>query len=167
MADLGMGPRPKGAWAAALRGLAGVWIVALALGPSAATGGPTAGSEPDASDSHTPLTVVEGRLRAVSPEAQLIPEVTAYCNSCHGAGPEGTGTSAAAHPDGSAALDHPVDSVYPQADPSFRAPADLDAEILLLGGRVTCVSCHAHDDPRHGPVLPTDGSALCRACHLR
>ncbi len=139
--------------------------VALVLGPSALVGGSPESPTQGAAGSHTPLVLVDGRLQAANPEAERVPDVSAYCNSCHGAGAEAA-ESPAAHPQGSAAGDHPVDLVYPVADPDYRPAGELDEGLLLLEGRVTCVTCHAHDDPEHAPVLATESSEICRACHL-
>lgn len=65
---------------------------------------------------------------------------------------------------------HPVDVDYEEA--ALRRPGSLVAQALLpptvqlLGGRVTCLSCHHPDSAqRFRTSLPMDGSALCRACH--
>ncbi|MEE9542279.1 MAG: hypothetical protein V3V95_00665 [Thermodesulfobacteriota bacterium] len=47
----------------------------------------------------------------------------------------------------------------------------LDTKILLIEGRVSCITCHrAYDKSAHlGPMLRMDnsGSGLCRKCHKK
>jgi hypothetical protein len=93
-------------------------------------------------------------------------DVTVYCTACHGNDTAGTETGDAGHAEESAARDHALDVLYPKADPDYRAASELDPGLLLLDDRLTCVTCHAHDDPEHAPVLPTGNSEICRACHL-
>ena len=145
-------------------------IGALAVGLVLALAAPSTAADPageaDTAAAHAPLTLVDGRLwTGPDEEGGEIAEVSAYCTACHG--DDGGGESELAdHPGWAPLRDHPVDVAYPAADPGYRSAAELAPALLLLDGRVTCVTCHAHDDPGHAPVLPTDGSQICRACHL-
>ena len=117
--------------------------------------------------SHAPIRLVAGTLLAVSADGdEELSDPVAYCLACHGE--EGTRSDGAElpHPTGSAGPDHPVDVRYPESDPGYRPASELAPDLLLQDRRVTCLSCHAYDDPGHAPVLATGRSELCRACHL-
>lgn len=117
--------------------------------------------------SHPPMRLAAGALYVDSTAGAEAPvDPVAYCLSCHEeetAGADGTETG---HPAPSAGLDHPVDVRYPESDREYRPPGELAPVILLLDRRVTCLSCHAYDDPGHAPVLAIERSELCLACHL-
>ena len=151
--------------------LAGVLTLAVGLEPAVVLG--DAGkardemAEDTAAGTHEPLVLREGRLwRTPVTEGNAIAEVTAYCGTCHEDTADAMEGDVAGHPGDSAARNHPVDVAYPEDDPDYRAPADLEPALLLLDGRLSCVSCHAHDDPGHSLALPAEGSEICRACHL-
>ena len=66
---------------------------------------------------------------------------------------------------------HPVDVDYAAAaqrrPDSFTPVAALPREVLLLDGKITCVTCHHPDSPeRFRVALSMDRSALCFSCHL-
>ena len=69
---------------------------------------------------------------------------------------------------GTANMNHPVGANYAKAVKfgGYRAPAKLSKKVLLVGGLVSCVSCHEGYSKTHGKlVLPTAGSQLCFECH--
>jgi predicted CXXCH cytochrome family protein len=83
------------------------------------------------------------------------------CLSCH------DGSVAIARSTG----DHPVNRPYPPIDKRrmFNNPAQVKAAgIILVQGRVTCVSCHnlANPKPPH-LVIELDRSTLCLTCHIK
>jgi hypothetical protein len=78
------------------------------------------------------------------------------CLACHdGAAAPGLGET------------HPVDVDYARAslrDPARFAPAAaLPAEVTLVNGTVSCVSCHDAASPHRGRAV--DPARLCLACH--
>ena len=158
--------RPRGLRAAAAVAL----LASLALGcvPGVLVNEPEAIEKPGAAaaGTHVPLTVRKGRLWTGVDAAQEISDVSAYCFSCHGGPGPSADASKATHGEGSPASSHPVDVAYPAKAAGYRARRELEPELLLLRGRVTCVTCHSPRDPEHAPVLATEGSRLCRACHL-
>ena len=161
--------RPARSRAATVGGLLGALALALGLvlGPPAALRAADDVSAGHPAGEHVPLRLLDGWLRSTSAEeADEIVDITAYCNSCHGDSGKGAESETTGHAGDSAARDHPVDVAYPGADPNYRAPGELDPGLLLLEGRLSCVTCHAHDDPEHALVLPTGNSEICRACHL-
>ena len=159
--------RPAGSSAATVGGLLGALALGLVLGPPAALRAADEVSADDPAGEHVPLRLLDGRLHSTSAEeADEIVDITAYCNSCHGDSSEDAESEATGHAGDSVARDHPVDVAYPGADPDYRAPGELDPGLLLLEGRLSCVTCHAHDDRDHVLVLPTRSSEICRACHL-
>lgn len=100
------------------------------------------------------------------PDTQSYPN----CERCHpeffGTGPEivWTGTDLRD--------DHPISMTYPTAgqDPEFETPPDPTngwSDVILVGGKVECVSCHNVHDNTIEPFLNKSnaGSALCLTCH--
>lgn len=65
--------------------------------------------------------------------------------------------------------DHPIEFSYTASisggDLGLNTGASVSA--LLIGGNVTCASCHQVHDPQYIPFLRMDnaGSALCVTCH--
>jgi hypothetical protein len=154
-------------WAAGWLRVLGALVLVAGLGPPAVVGGPGEAPDEVPAGTHEPLRLVDGRLLSGAGEgASAIADVTDYCLSCHDETAGADDDTATAHPADSEARDHPVDVAYPPADPDYRPPGELDPALVLLAGRITCVTCHAHDDPEHATALPTEGSEICRACHL-
>jgi hypothetical protein len=91
--------------------------------------------------------------------------LSSACLRCH------DGSEAPEAPD--ARTGHAFDVVYePILKPNLRrSPEDFNAAVVLVEGKVTCLTCH---DPRskmlYHLVGPTDGPVekrFCVACHLR
>jgi predicted CXXCH cytochrome family protein len=67
--------------------------------------------------------------------------------------------------------DHPVEFSYTASisggDTGLKTGGSVTA--LLIGGRVTCASCHQVHDPTNIPFLRVNnaGSALCTTCHAK
>jgi predicted CXXCH cytochrome family protein len=86
---------------------------------------------------------------------------TAKCYGCH----DGTIAPATLHGAG----DHPVDVSYDgarQAKPQYAM--ELPSALVLVGGRVTCTTCHEYRGDAsypHWTAMSMAGSALCLACH--
>lgn len=95
-------------------------------------------------------------------ENQPLADVTAFCVECHG----GAAPGGESHLIGPEESSHPTGIAYPAEHSEYRAIEELDPGVLLTGGRVTCLSCHAYDSPDHQTVLPVEGGHLCQACHL-
>ncbi len=90
------------------------------------------------------------------PRADRAAAASATCLACHdGSAARGLGES------------HPVEVDYPAAfarDPDRYAPAaSLPPEVLLVGGRVTCTSCHDGASPHRARAV--EPARLCQACH--
>jgi hypothetical protein len=72
-----------------------------------------------------------------------------------------------------ARLGHPFDVPYPPPmKPDLRVnPSQFNPSVILVDGKVTCVSCHDPASTRQNHLAgPTDGPVLkrlCVACHLR
>ena len=122
--------------------------------------------------SHPPLEVRKKGIRAgTGKEAVEIADVTAHCLECHGPDIGAAEAEAAAptpvHSVGGADRSHPVDVVYPKAGQGLTPRGTLDERLLLIEGRMTCVTCHAPEAADHALVIPEAGSQLCIACHQR
>jgi predicted CXXCH cytochrome family protein len=99
-----------------------------------------------------------------------IADVSEYCLGCH----DGTNESSARlgqappprHELGASNRNHPVDVPYPDGRTSYRPAGDLDERLVLISGRMTCLTCHSPDADR-ALVLPRGQSRLCLACHDR
>jgi predicted CXXCH cytochrome family protein len=87
------------------------------------------------------------------------------CLGCHD-GSVASGRLARAH-EGSGV--HPVDVDYAAAQvrrSGLRPRGALPPALVLVDGKVACVTCHDPRSPEHGkPALPLRRSALCFACH--
>jgi predicted CXXCH cytochrome family protein len=89
------------------------------------------------------------------------------CLSCHD-GSVTRGTLLKPHVDGGG--DHPVEIDYGRSFARrprvLRPPGALPDALPLVGGKVSCTTCHDARSPEKGkPALTTRGSALCFACH--
>jgi predicted CXXCH cytochrome family protein len=115
------------------------------------------------SATHQPLRVEKGNIQVDSKgDTAPLDNVSDYCLDCH---TEASG-SKPSHPTGHADGSHPVDVIYPaKKNESFVPTAELDQRLLLLGGRVTCITCHDPQTTDHSLVIPTEGSQICIACH--
>ena len=82
------------------------------------------------------------------------------CYGCH----DGTIAPSPRHPG-----DHPVDVKYePVREAAPRYAMQLPASLVLVGGRVTCTTCHEYRGDAsypHWTAMSMVGSALCLACH--
>jgi hypothetical protein len=126
----------------------------------------------EADNLHQSIELKEGRYRFQSVDGWVeIPDLTSYCLECHeldGSPPGGTdkvsGPANGFHQHGGG--NHPVDVQYPEARRNYR-PADiLDDRLELVGGRMTCLTCHV-STPNRSTVLPTAQGRLCTACHVK
>jgi predicted CXXCH cytochrome family protein len=67
--------------------------------------------------------------------------------------------------------DHPVNLDYQSSITNGDSGLHTAASVsnLLIGGQVTCASCHQVHDPSLPPFLrvTNSGSALCLACHIK
>ncbi len=104
----------------------------------------------------------------------LIPDVSKECLSCH----DGTlsinaGAVAARfnwEHGREIGLSHPIDVDYAQAyrrrPDRYYPPASLDPRIVLVEGKIQCITCHDHfSHQRKKLVMDNTGSRLCLACH--
>jgi predicted CXXCH cytochrome family protein len=86
---------------------------------------------------------------------------TAKCYGCH----DGTIAPASLHGSG----DHPVDVSYEGArEVRPQYAMRLPSALVLVGGRVTCTTCHEYRGDAsypHWTAMSMAGSALCLACH--
>lgn len=134
--------------------LIGLWLPFAALALAATTAAP--------SGPHEPVRLVDERfVRGPSESEEEISDITGYCLSCH----DEFSVEADERPGGIAHNNHPVDRPYPR-DPRYIARDALDERLLLVGGRVTCFTCHDHDAADHRLRISTANGELCLACHV-
>lgn len=122
--------------------------------------------------SHPPVQIKKKGIRVgTGKDAVKIENVTAHCLECHG--PDiGVAEAEAEAPTpthlvGPAGRSHPVDVAYPDSKNGLAPRAGLDERLLLIEGKVTCITCHDPEAANHSLVIPQDGSQLCLACHQR
>jgi len=135
---------------------------------------PLGDEEPTA---HEPLRVVEGRTVLAEATGAEIDDVTGYCLSCHdgSAGPLVTFARPEAERTGGWVVGsrsppqwpkiHPVKVRYPAERRGFHADGPRDRRIVLLGGEVTCISCHDCERLDRRLVVSRARSQLCLSCH--
>jgi predicted CXXCH cytochrome family protein len=113
---------------------------------------------------HEPLEVRRGKLFTASGrEARPLENVSAYCVECHADDLGGAGDHGAPM-----MRSHPVEIGYDAADgDGLVARDEIDPRLLLLDGKVTCVTCHDARTTDHRLVMPDDQSQLCLECHRR
>jgi len=118
--------------------------------------------------------VLVGRHLAAEGSQGLLPgvdDITGYCLSCHD-GTVATGIRLGRRDRRLSGVrlhsSHPVDVPYPRNRAGYRNPVQIDSKIPLAGGQVTCVSCHAGDDPsRDFLSVRLTRSRLCLECHIK
>lgn len=123
--------------------------------------------------------------RSFAPYADRLNEtgVTSYCLGCHDGsvsrpvviGRTGsTRTAAGLYGSMSAPFDrgamhgamHPVDVSYPDGRRGFRPASEVERSLPLVGGMVTCDSCHSGaDSTPYRLTVSNEGSRLCLICH--
>ena len=124
-----------------------------------------------AESSHEEITTDEGRLFVTRGQERVeIENPASYCLDCHG-GSEATDDSSnrgpwAKHELGTSDRNHPVDLVYPDGRSGYWPADALDERVVLIKGRMTCLTCHSRDADR-ALVIPKEQSRLCVACHDR
>lgn len=68
----------------------------------------------------------------------------------------------------SRSANHPVGMDYARASrgKGYRSPATLDPDILLVDGKVSCLSCHRAYTRQHGALVAAgDDRTFCMSCH--
>ncbi len=126
--------------------------------------GQAPGSPASTQEAHEAIELVDGAPRL--PSGQKLAEVNAYCLGCHadlGTAPP----SAAAHRFGDSTLGHAARGSYPKDNPDFVPASKLDKRFVLVGGRLTCIVCHAPDASDHALVMSTEAGRLCLGCHRK
>lgn len=119
--------------------------------------------------------------RSFAPFAARLEEtgVTSYCLGCHDGsvsrpvviGRTGsTRTAAGLYGSMTASFDrgamHPVDVSYPDGRRGFRPASEIERSLPLVGGMVTCDSCHSGaDSTPYRLTVSNEGSRLCLICH--
>ncbi len=126
---------------------------------------PAAQSDPDPF-SHPPLKQAEKSWVVESDDgAQSIENITTYCVECHNNLEEnGKGEI---HGSGSDVHSHPVDQPYPATGAGLVPLNELDKRLLLIDGKMTCITCHNHSTPNHQLVIPDAFGKLCISCHRK
>lgn len=107
----------------------------------------------------------------------ILDPVSLQCLGCHDGtvarvadfrGPESRG---AWDHTASIGLSHPIGVDYPpkgRKGRGYRMTEELDFRIRLFSGKLGCCSCHeVYTKEKHALVMRNDGSALCRACHIK
>lgn len=94
---------------------------------------------------------------------------SAYCAECHETYvslPNDGIRAAYTANNGTGMMNHPIGSIYGSVTgrSRFRPAAALPKDILLPGGRVSCLSCHDGYSRDHGAIVPS-GEQLCVSCH--
>jgi len=95
-------------------------------------------------------------------EVVRIADLTSYCVGCH---PENGGGSDAPSVSVPVHANHPVDVPYPVGNPHYVPTTDLDPKLQLVGGNLSCVTCHDPHATDRALVLRLDEGELCLACH--
>jgi hypothetical protein len=120
---------------------------------------------------HETIRLKKGRFQFPSQDGWVdVSDVTAYCLECHGDGDTGSAgeeTSApkSSHELGGLGTSHPVNVVYPAGRPNYRPAGSLDERLVLVDGRVSCLTCHS-PSPDRSLVISTKQGRLCVACHV-
>ncbi|ROR34510.1 cytochrome c3 family protein [Inmirania thermothiophila] len=115
--------------------------------------------------------MVSGHLADDGPPAGRIDRYSAQCLGCHA---DKLGLKEVRidvrgvlrHPE--RALNHPIGVRYADAEAygGYRPAALLPREMLLPGGRLSCLSCHRAYEARHGALVRRyDNGELCYQCH--
>ncbi len=116
--------------------------------------------------SHSPIRPADKTWVEVTEDgAQPIQDLTAYCIDCHSdleetAGGKIHGTDSGVH-------SHPVDKPYPATGTDLVPLVDLDLRLLLIDGKMTCITCHKHDATDRRLVMPEALGELCISCHRK
>lgn len=106
-----------------------------------------------------------------SGQADKLDVYSRQCMECHGEKGEDRAPTVVRNMvmrHGTASLNHPVGASYAKAVKfgGYRPESKLSKKILLVGGLVSCVSCHEGYSKSHGKlVIPGSGSQLCFECH--
>lgn len=91
-----------------------------------------------------------------------IADLTSYCEGCHTEiGNDANDPTISA----SVEVHHPVDVPYPGGKPGYVPITDLDPNLRLVEGNLSCITCH---DPRAADralVIGLEDGKLCLACH--
>lgn len=113
-----------------------------------------------------------GHLSAsMSTPNEMLDIYSRQCMECHGEKGEDRAPTVIRNMvirHGTSSVNHPVGANYAKAVKfgGYRAPSKISKKILLVGGLVSCVSCHEGYSKNHGKlVLPIGGSQLCFECH--
>jgi predicted CXXCH cytochrome family protein len=125
----------------------------------------------EADDVHEPIKLKKDRYSIATEDGrQEINDVAAYCGECHaeeageaGGGPPAQGPS---HVFGGSGTTHPVEVEYPSQQRGYHPKEDLESDLVLIDGRMTCLTCHS-PEPTRELVLPMEQSKLCIACHKK
>jgi len=97
--------------------------------------------------------------------AQRIQNLTAYCVACHGDLKEAAGGKI--HGTDSGVHSHPVDQSYPETGTDLVPLNELDRRLLLIDGKMTCITCHSHTAPDRQLVIADAYGKLCISCHRK
>ena len=121
---------------------------------------------------HPPIQIKKKEIKAgTGKDAVKIEDVTAHGLECHGSDIGAAETDAEAptpaHSVGPSGRSHPVEVVYPESAEGLTPRGGLDGILLLIEGKVTCITCHDPGAPDHSLVISQSGSQLCLACHQR
>lgn len=69
---------------------------------------------------------------------------------------------------GSGAINHPVGMLYRNSysKGNYRNISKISKNVILPGGKVSCISCHKAYSKKHGAIIDTrKSSSLCFECH--
>ena len=143
-------------------------VVSAALAALGLLVGASVAAEADSSYSHEPVRIGKKKIEVgKGRKARKIDNVSEYCLGCHGSEAEAGTAPVPAHSVGSAATSHPTDILYPAEKSGYKDAEKLDPRLVLRQDRISCITCHDMENPRHELVIPADGSELCIACHQK
>jgi predicted CXXCH cytochrome family protein len=127
---------------------------------------PAQSAEDEDQFSHSPIRPAEKTWVVESDDgAQPIKDLTAYCLDCHGdLGESAKGKGHGSSPD---VHSHPIDQPYPASGAELVPLVDLDLRLLLIDGKMTCITCHSHTEPDRRLVIPEASGQLCISCHRK
>ena len=143
-------------------------VVSTALTALGLLVGASVAAQDDSSYSHEPVKIGKKKIEVgKGRKARKIDNVSEYCLSCHGDEAAAGRAPVPAHSVGSAETSHPTDILYPAEKSGYKGAEKLDPRLVLRQGRMSCITCHDMENPRHELVISAAGSELCIACHQK
>ncbi|MHB8798369.1 MAG: cytochrome c3 family protein [Thermoanaerobaculia bacterium] len=127
---------------------------------------------PAAKGGNAALVTVGDRTFAPAGAGLLEISVTTHCASCHDGVvaslviPKQASLATRSMPTSDISSNHPVDISYPSFQKGFRSRSDVETTLPLVGGRITCETCHSGPEATSDRLsVSNERSRLCFVCH--